>query len=305
MDAAHAGTCLHSVMLVSSERTINMSEKAVLNLPATEITDLLQERYGAGVVYDVIDTTITRQLLQHRSVRTFEPTPLPEHLLSTLVAAAQSAPSSSNLQSWSVVAIQDKAHKDQFAVWAKNQEFVRQAPLFLVWLADFSRAKLLTQHQDVPIDGTDYLESLILASIDTAIAAQNAVITAESLGLGVVYAGAIRSHIPEIAQDLNLPQYVYPVFGMAIGYPSEQVVTHIRPRLQQHAVLHDEYYDAQPQAASAEAYNTALDAFWKKQSIDHALWTQHLVNRLGDVRTQNDTRYALTDILRKLGFPLI
>jgi nitroreductase len=270
-----------------------------------EITHLLQERYGQDASYDIIDNPITRQILQHRSVRAFEATPLPDNLLTTLVTAAQAASSSSNLQSWSIVAITDKTHKDKLAVWANNQDFVRQAPLFLVWLADFSRAKHLTDKQPVPIDGTDYLESVILASIDTAIAAQNAALVAESLGLGVVYAGAIRSHINAIAEDLKLPPYVYPVFGMAIGYPSERVTTHIRPRLLQEAVLHNEYYDASAQHQAAETYNKVLDNFWKKQAIDHAVWTQHLVNRLGDVQKNNDARYALTETLRGLGFPLI
>lgn len=282
-----------------------MSEEAVLHAQKSGIADLLKARYGEHVVYDVIDNTMTRQLLQHRSVRAFQSRALPDNLLSTLVATAQSASSSSNLQSWSVIAIQDKAHKDRLAIWAKNQNFVRQAPLFLVWLADFSRARLVTSDKETPIDGTDYLDSLVLASIDTAIAAQNAAMTAESLGLGVVFAGAIRSHIAEIAQDLKLPPYVYPVFGMAIGYPSEEVTTHIRPRLLQQAVLHEEYYDAQHQQQSARIYNETLDAFWKKQSIDHALWTDHIARHLGDVRAQNDKRYDLTNILHKLGFPLI
>lgn len=279
--------------------------QATIDHHQASIEALLQQRYGASEEGDVIDNAIVRHILQHRSVRAFTPASLPENTLQTLVAAAQSASSSSNLQAWSVVAVQDEAHKNQLAVWANNQDFVRQAPLFLVWLADFSRNRLVAQvPEGVQIDGTDYLESVVLASIDTAIAAQNAALAAESLGLGVVYAGAIRSHVRAIAEDLQLPPYVYPVFGMAIGYPAQERATHIRPRLPQAAVLHHERYDGSPQIEMAEHYDQVHDGFWKKQGIDHPLWTQHLATRLGNVQSKGDKRYELSQILLDLGFPL-
>ena len=267
--------------------------------------DPLAERYGQAQAFALAESALIRHILQHRSVRAFDDRPLPPNTLPTLVAAAQSGSSSSNLQVWSVVAVEDPAHKRQLAVWANDQDFIRQAPLFLVWLADLSRVRKVA---DVPpgvsLDGTDYLESVILASVDTAIAAQNAVLAAQALGLGAVYVGAIRSHVRAIAQDLKLPPYGYPVFGMAIGYPAADKPSFVRPRLPQSAVLHREYYDATEQPAAAAAYNAALDAFWKKQGIDHPVWTRHLARRLGNVGHGNDARYALRGILQELGFPL-
>ena len=268
------------------------------------IAALLAERYGAGQAYDVIDNALIRHLLRHRSVRAFQPgKALPGNLPETLVAAAQSASTSSNLQVWSVVAVQDKAHKDRLARLANDQDFVRQAPLFLVWLADLSRVRRVAARQGQEVNGTDFLEALVLGSVDAALAAQNAALAAESLGLGVVYVGAIRSHVTEVAQDLKLPPYVFPVFGMAVGHPAETAAAHIRPRLPQAAVLHREHYDAAPEPQAAEVYDQALDAFWKKQSIQHPLWTRHIVNRLGAVDPDNG-RYQLSRILRELGFPL-
>lgn len=294
----------HFVWNVCGGRRIfpRMTQTHDPNVPAT--AGLLNARYGEeiGHAYDLIDNAITRHILNHRSVRAFSPRALPADLLPTLVAAAQSASSSSNLQVWSVVAIQDPDHKAQHAVWAKNQDFVRQAPLFLIWLADYSRARLVAQQQGAQVNGADYVESVVLAAVDTALAAQNAVLAAESLGLGAVYVGAIRSNIRPIAADLKLPPYVFPVFGMAIGYPADGLSTHVRPRLPQESVLHNEYYDAAPHAEAAEVYDRALDAFWKKQSIDHPLWTRHIVNRL--TADPRDQRYELGDVLRELGFPL-
>lgn len=274
-----------------------------------QLHDLLEQRYGKAQTLEnsleLIDSSVIQHILQHRSVRSFSPDAVPEKTIPTLVAAAQAGSSSSNLQVWSVVAVQDVEHKNQLAQWANNQDFIRQAPLFLIWLADWSRNRKVADVPDgIELDGADYLESIVLASVDTAIAAQNAALAAESLGLGVVYVGAIRSHIRAIAKDLKLPPYVFPVFGQAIGYPSDKVTSHIRPRLPQAAVLHHEHYDGASQTTAAQTYDAALNQFWEKQGIDHPLWTRHLANRLGNSSQKGDARFELKQILQELGFPL-
>src|SRR5580698_8676436 len=103
-------------------------------------TEALALRYGGGAEpgsgpwNDVIAT-----LLSHRSVRGFLSDALPEGTLETLVAAAQSASTSSNLQTWSVVAVTDPVKKAALAKIANGQKHIEQCPLFLVWLADLSR----------------------------------------------------------------------------------------------------------------------------------------------------------------------
>lgn len=277
-----------------------------LNPSAPAIAQLLTERYGSPQPPQTLDNDILRHILRHRSVRAFAPKALPEHTLNTLVAAAQSGSSSSNLQVWSVVAIQDPVHKNKLASWANEQDFIRQAPLFLIWVADLSRNRLVADlPPGVVLDGTDYLESLLLTAVDTAIAAQNAVLAAESLGLGAVYVGAIRSHVQEISQDLKLPPYAFPLFGTAIGYPAQATAEQpLRPRLPQTAVLHQEFYDASAQPQAAAQYDQALDAFWQAQGIQHPRWTSHLASRLGNVAASGDARYQLRATLNALGFPL-
>ncbi|MEI2418399.1 NADPH-dependent oxidoreductase [Orrella sp. JC864] len=267
------------------------------------VAELLAERYGSQACAPAVaHNAIVAHILRHRSVRAFLPRPLPAEVLPTMLAAAQSGSTSSNLQVWSVVAIEDPSHKERLSAWANDQAFVRQAPLFLVWLADYARARRLASLQGAQIDGGDYVESVVLGAVDTAIAAQNAMLAAESLGLGAVYVGAIRSHVSEIAKDLKLPPHVFPVFGMAVGYPDQAVPAHIKPRLPQSGVLHREHYDAGAQEQAAQIYDRALDAFWKKQSISHPLWTRHIVRRL--TANPADRRYALRSVLNELGFPL-
>ncbi|MGV6875172.1 NADPH-dependent oxidoreductase [Pseudochelatococcus sp. B33] len=267
------------------------------------ISTLLSARYGQAKPDAVLASAVIEQALAHRSVRAFTADPLPEGVLETLVAAAQSASSSSNLQLWSVVAVDDPAHKSELATLANDQAFIRQAPLFLVWLADLSRTRAIGAAQNVTVEGTDFLESLLLGVIDAALAAQNAVLALESLGLGTVYVGAIRDHVLDVAQSLKLPSYVFPVFGLAVGYPDPANLASIKPRLPQAAVLHRDTYDAARTAPAAAAYDTILDGFWRGQSLEHPVWTQHVLRRLASARALRG-RDRLREHAHTLGFPL-
>jgi hypothetical protein len=107
----------------------------------TNPTELLNHRYGHNNFNPDIpwsDTLAT--LLSHRSIRAYLPDALPPGTLEVLIAAAQSASTSSNLQTWSVVAVEDANRKEELSKLTNNQAHIRQSPLFLVWLADLARA---------------------------------------------------------------------------------------------------------------------------------------------------------------------
>jgi nitroreductase len=266
--------------------------------------DLLADRYGDQAPSAAIVNDVTALILSHRSVRAFRPDALPAGTIETLVAAAQSASSSSNLQAWSVVAVEEPAHKARLAGYAGNQEFIRQAPLFLVWLVDFARLRGLAEGQGATVEAAEYTEALILGIVDAALAAQNAVVALESLGLGAVYVGAVRNHPEEIAAALKLPGHIFPVFGLAVGWPDPDRPAAVKPRLPQAAVLHRETYDAAPQAAAVAGYDETLDRFWRDQgSNNNPRWTRQVVNRLRD-RAALHGRDRIREALDQLGFPL-
>jgi nitroreductase len=148
---------------------------------------------------------VIAQLLQHRSVRSYLPRAVPPGTVELLVAAAQSAASSSNLQLWSVVVVEDPARRRALYEVAGKQAHILECPLFLVWVADPHRPQQLASERDLPSEGLAYLEMFLMASIDTALAAQNAVIAAESLGLGTVYIGALRNQPERVSEALGLP----------------------------------------------------------------------------------------------------
>ncbi|MFN7658612.1 MAG: nitroreductase family protein, partial [Dolichospermum sp.] len=154
----------------------------------TNPTELLNHRYGNGNLNRDIPWSDTLEtLLSHRSIRAYLPDVLPPGTLEVLIAAAQSASTSSNLQTWSVVAVEDANRKEELSKLTNNQAHIRQSPLFLVWLADLARLTHIAESRGLPHEGLNYLEMFLMAAIDAALAAQNAVIAAESLGLGTVY----------------------------------------------------------------------------------------------------------------------
>ncbi len=237
--------------------------------------------------------------LAHRSVRKFLPGAVTDEQLTGLIAAAQSAPTSSNLQPWSVVAVRDPHRKARLAVLANNQQFINDAPLFLVWVADLGRARRIAERAGAPLDGADYLETTIIGFVDTALAAQNAVVAAESLGLGTVFVGAIRNHPEEVAAELALPPHAVATFGLAVGIPDPTENAGIKPRLPQEAVLHREQYDAGAADAHVPAYDERLAAYHTRHGLT-GTWSGRVLARLAGPQSLSG-RHRLRTQLGRLG----
>src|SRR3954466_1991165 len=201
-------------------------------------TTALAARYGAAVPPAGPWNATIAGMLGHRSVRGYRPDPLPPGTLETLVAAAQSAATYSNLQTWSVVTVEDPAARAVLAEVAGNQKHILECPLFLVFLADVSRNERLGIAEGKPLEGLPYLETFLVAAIDAALAAQNAVVAAESLGLATVYIGALRNDVVRVAEKLGPPPGTVGVFGLCGGYPKAGSEGEVKPRLPQSTILH-------------------------------------------------------------------
>jgi len=272
---------------------------------STTATEALRQRYGDHDQPPQIAWSETLELLlQHRSVRAYSPEPLPAGILEALVAAAQSAATSSNLQAWSVVAVEDAGRKDRLAQFAGNQAHIRECPLFLVWLADLSRLERIAAQRELPYAALDYTEMFLLAAIDAALAAQNAVIALEAIGLGSVYIGGIRNRPLDVAAELRLPPRVFPVFGLCVGWPDPERPAAAKPRLPQDAILHHETYAEERQAAAVERYNATMAAFYEEQRMRvNGDWSQHSAQRVAGPHTLSG-RHTLRETLNQLGFEL-
>jgi nitroreductase len=243
-------------------------------------------------------------MLAHRSWRAFRPDPLPDGALETLVAAGQSAATSSNLQSWSVVAVEDKARLARVSELSDNQKQVREAPLTLCFLADLSRLAHVADgipHQRAALD---YLEMFLVASIDAALAAQNVCVAAESLGLGTCYLGALRNRPEEVAELLALPPLTVGLFGLTIGFPDETRPASVKPRLARSSVLHRETYDISQATAPVADYEQKLDVFNRRERNGQPLWSLRSSGRVAGPGSLSG-RDRLKSVLQRLGFRLL
>jgi nitroreductase len=281
-----------------------VSIATTLPAPQDEAHALLRRRNRDGAQDAPTQwNAVVETILNHRSVRGFLPDALPAGTLELLIAAAQSASTSSNLQLWSVVAIEDPAHKARLATLAGDQQFIRDAPLLLVWLADLARIDAIAAERQQTVEGTQYLEEFIVGVVDAALAAQSALIAAESLGLGGVYIGAMRNLPEQVAAALKLPPHVFAVFGMALGWPDPARPTDIKPRLPQQVVLHRETYDAAAVHDAVENYNAIMQEFQKEQGMRAVEWTQQCIGRVKDAPALRG-RDRMREALRNLGFEL-
>jgi nitroreductase len=247
---------------------------------------------------EVLDT-----LMSHRSVRAYLPDPVPPQTLELLIAAAQSAATSSNLQTWSVVAITDQDRKNRLAELAGSQKHISQAPLFLVWLADLARISAMARDRGVTLEGVQYLEVLMVGIVDAALAAQNAVIALESLGLGSVYIGGIRNHPEKVAAELGLPPMTFPVFGLCVGTPDPARPAHVKPRLPQAAVLHHEQYGTDVQQGAIAEYDARLQTFQIEENLPPEGWAERSLNRVKMAKSLAG-RDRMREALANLGFEL-
>lgn len=279
-----------------------MSTAANRSIAAGPENAALQARYGFGQAIEARWNDTMATLLAHRSVRAYSPDPVPAGTLEAMIAAAQSAPSSSNLQTWSVVAVDDKATRKRLAEIARGQRHIEECPLFLVWLADLSRLEELGHRRSAPTEALPYLECFMVAMIDAALAAQNATVALESFGLGAVYIGALRNDPTEVARLLGLPKNVMAVFGQCVGYPDPARPAAVKPRLPQSVVLHRERYTPPAQPA-IDAYDQALSAFQKSEGMAITGWTKTALERVGGAAALTG-RHRIREEINTLGFDL-
>jgi FMN reductase (NADPH) len=176
---------------------------------------------------------------RHGSVREYKPDPVPEAWIEKIVEAGQRASTSSNLQTYSVIITSDLGKKKKIQEISGNQKHISRAPHFLLWCADFSRLKRVSEIQGYNLEA-GYMENFMVAAVDAALAMQNAALAAESLGLGICYIGALRNDPDAVIKLFKLPELVFPVAGMTLGWPLNPPF--IRPRLSLGAILHWDFY---------------------------------------------------------------
>lgn len=246
-------------------------------------------------------------LCRHRSVRKFTDRPIADDLLHTIVRTAQCAATSHHVQAYTIIRVQDKNNRKKIADLSGPQPWVEQAPVFLVFCADLTRLEAACgKHQSVPETG--WAEQFVVATVDTALVAQNLMVAAESLGIGGVFIGGIRNDPQTVCDLLNIPKMAYPVFGMCLGYPGHP--PDIKPRLPLELVLKEDSFfgvmgkqrsnnPETPPENHLNAYDqTCRDYYLNRDSnLKDQTWTRQMADFMGRV-----TRPHMKSFLEKQGF---
>jgi nitroreductase len=215
----------------------------------------LQARFG----YDLDlggepeDNPWIRQVLLRRTQRRYDARPVPESVVRLILAAAFSTSSKSDFQQASVIRVEDRGQRDKLAALLPDMPQIGNAPLFLVFLGDARRLERMTQHPVV----NSTLEGFFNATVDAALAMQTCILAAETLRLGTCPISHLRNHARAVGDILALPDKVFPVAGLCLGYPAQPGF--ISMRLPPDATVHRERYD-DGAIAAVDAYDRRRDA---------------------------------------------
>jgi nitroreductase len=183
---------------------------------------------------------ILNLLKSHRSIRKYKDQPIPDELLNDILTSARQAPTSSNLQAYSIIVVKNQEKKKRLAELCGNQKWVKQCPVFIAMCPDLYRLEKVCWSRKYEINNK-YIELFIVAVVDTALVAQNILVAAESSGLGVCMIGGIRNNPDGVCELLKLPQKVFPLMGICLGYPDQEGM--VKPRMLSEMVVHHEEYN--------------------------------------------------------------
>jgi FMN reductase [NAD(P)H] len=214
---------------------------------------LLRARYGAAPDFEAPEIAPgLAAILDRRVTRRYRSDPVPEPLLRTLLAAAQSAPSKSDLQQYSIIVVQDPAKIAAVADWIGTMPWIKEAPVFLFFCGDIRRGRRLCELRGLE-HANDNVDTFLNATADAALAMAHLILAAEMAGLGTCPISYVRNHLERVAPMLALPRGVFPVAGLTLGWPAVRNAP--SPRLPQSVVVQRERYDDRGLEAALPAYD--------------------------------------------------
>lgn len=239
---------------------------------------------------------VTEAQLRHRSIRQYTGKPIDNSLLISLIQSAQGAASSSFVQAYSLVQVSSPDTRAKIATLAGGQKWIESAAEFLVICADLSRIEYCCEQQGMG-HLAGYAEHFLTATVDASLMAQNLMLAAESEGLGAVFIGGIRNDPRQVSELLELPDQVYPVFGLCLGWPDAE--PDLKPRFPVEVILHREKYDASRCEQDVKAYDEQMQAYYEARGSNQKLsnWSAQTA-----AAVQKKTRAHMLSFLQDRGF---
>ena len=216
---------------------------------------------------------VIRQLHERKSVRAFTGERIAPELKREILLAAAQAPTAGNQQMYTIIDVADEALKQRLAVTCDNQPFIAKADMILIFCADFR--KWYDAFQEGGCEPRKPgVGDLLLACSDTNIAAQNAVVAAQSLGIGSCYIGDVMENCEIHRELLNLPEYVFPAAMLVFGYPTQQQMERPKPaRCDLKHIVHENAYRTMDGAELREMFAN------KHPNLTYEEWCSRFCNR--------------------------
>jgi FMN reductase [NAD(P)H] len=241
----------------------------------TTIAKLIEHRFGipseAGAAAPAEGELAA--ILNHRTHRRYTDQPISDDLMQQVLAAGLSAPAKSDLQQVAIIRVENAGIRQAIAALLPAMPWVAQAPRFLVVCGDSRRIRRVCELRNVPF-GNDHLDAFFNATTDAALVLQNLIRAAGAVGLGTCPISVIRNHASRIAELLSLPNYVFPLAGLCLGWPSREGF--VSMRLPMSLTVHVDRYDDSNFAAEIDGYDRRRNA---RHSIPESEWRE--VDRFG------------------------
>ncbi len=228
--------------------------------PAGDLARLLGERFQDA---DGLDTRFAHEghvrMAAHASMRDWADRPLPDGLLHALAAVALCSPTKSDMQSRDIVVVTDPERKAGLAALIGPDAWIAAAPALLVFCGNHRRQRQVSEWRGIPF-ANDHLDWFFNAAVDASIVLGSFIVAAEAAGLGCCPISQIRNRAEAVSEFLGLPERVFPVAGLAVGWPGTP--GRISPRLPLALTVHqDRYQDGGDEAtrAAVEGYDRWRD----------------------------------------------
>ena len=212
-----------------------------------------------------------------KSIRIYDDRPVTAETRSQVLHAALRSPTAGALMLYSIIEIESQEIKEALSHTCDEQPFIAKAPWLVLFAADYQRLYDAWLAESKTIQRKPGTGDLYIAFCDALIAAQTAVIAAESLGLGSCYIGDIIENAEKQREILSLPDYVFPAALLCFGYPREDDSRKLSPRMPLDDVLHKDRY-SRKQYPSGEVAEAIKDRGIKKFNSEFSFEMRRSMN---------------------------
>jgi nitroreductase len=221
---------------------------------AKRVRAALLKRFGAELPIPAETAGLDKlvDIVEHRSHRSYADAPIAPELLRLLLACALSAPSKSDLQQADIVHVADREKVESITKLIPDMPWIAKAPALLVFCGNNRRIRQIGEWRGKPF-ANDHLDHFMNSAVDAGIVMTTFIRAAEAVGLGTCPISAIRNRPDDVSRLLHLPDWVFPVAALTVGFPEHS--GHISPRLPLDVTVHEDRYDESRVQENIDGYD--------------------------------------------------